>query len=157
MNNDEWFLIAVVAIAVIAGYSIVSFIVREAPSIAMTQEQFDDLVNRLENEARCKPFAYRCKVFLLSSLGNAYVGFIISILLGLLAALVVLIIRDPNWIAREGIVIVGGFLYLVLRALWVRIEPPAGIEISASQAPKLFATINELRSALGAPGFDHVH
>jgi Zn-dependent protease with chaperone function len=38
----------------------------------------------------------------------------------------------------------------------VKIEPPAGIEITASQAPELFATINELSSKLGAPRFNHV-
>jgi hypothetical protein len=50
----------------------------------MINEQFDDLFSRLENEARLNPFAYLFTVFLLSSLGNAYVGVIVLILLGCL-------------------------------------------------------------------------
>ena len=121
----------------------------------MINEQFNDLFSRLENEARLNPFAYRFKVFLLSSLGNAYVGVIVLILLGLLAALFASIIQF-KWIVAKPIGIVWVFLCLVLRPLWVRLEPPEGIEITAGQAPELLSTINELRSTLGAPRVDHV-
>ena len=73
----------------------------------------------------------------------------------MLAALFVSI-KWFSWIAVKPIGFVWVFLCLVLRSSWVKIEPPAGIEITASQAPELFATINELRSKLGAPRFDHV-
>jgi hypothetical protein len=36
MNNDDWFLIAVVAVAFIAGYSIISFIVKKTKSQQQT-------------------------------------------------------------------------------------------------------------------------
>ena len=48
------------------------------------------------------------------------------------------------------------FLCLVLRSSWVKIEPSAGVEIKASQAPELFAVINGLGSELDARRFDHV-
>ena len=123
----------------------------------MTREQFDNLVSRLEEQARRKPSAYKLKVYLLALLGNVYIGSILLVLLALLAALFVWVVKfNAGFWGMKGIVIVGGFLCLVLWSLWVRIEPPDGIEISAGQAPKLFATINELRSRLGAPRFDHV-
>ena len=121
----------------------------------MTDEQFDDLVSTLEGQARRKPSAYRFKVFLLSSLGNAYVGVILLILLGLLRS-GRRNVFEGGWILTYAIGIVGTFLYLVLRPLFVKIEPPAGIEISAGQAPELFTTINALRCKLGAPRVDHV-
>jgi hypothetical protein len=93
----------------------------------------------------------------LALLGNAYVGSILLILLALLAALVVWLVKFNSgfWEVKR-IGIVGAFLYLVGRPLWIRIEPPTGIEINERQAPELFVTINELRRKLGAPGFDHV-
>ena len=125
--------------------------------LAMTEEQFDELVNRLEGEARCKPSAYRFKVYLLALLGNVYVSFILLILLALVAALSVLFVKlQSGTILVDAMAIIVAFLYLLLRCLRVRIEPPEGIEISAGQAPELFAIISQLRSRLGAPRFDHV-
>ena len=124
---------------------------------SVTNEQFDALIGKLEEQARRKPSAYKLKVHLLALLGNVYVGSILLVLLALLAALFVWLVKfNAGFWGMKGIVIVGGFLCLVLWSLWVRIEPPDGIEISAGQAPELFATINELRSRLGAPRFDHV-
>ena len=59
----------------------------------------------LKTEIRCKPSAYRFKVSLLSSLGNAYVGVIILILLGLLATLFASIVKyfGGGWPAWEAI------------------------------------------------------
>ena len=122
----------------------------------MTDEQFDDLVDEFEDQLRCNPTSYRFKVSLLAMLGNVYVSAILLFFFALLAALIVSI-KWLNWIAAKPIGLVWVFLCLVLRPLWgVRIEPPAGIEITADQAPELFATLNELRSKLGAPRFDHV-
>ena len=59
----------------------------------MTREQFDELVSRLEEQARRKPSAYKFKVYLLALLGNVYIGFILLILLALLAALFVLFVK----------------------------------------------------------------
>ncbi len=121
----------------------------------MTDEQFDDLVSKLEDEVRCNPTGYRFKVSLLATLGNAYVSAILLIFLALFVALV-LSIKWLSWIVVQPIGLVWVFLCLVLRSSWVKIEPPAGVEIKAWQAPALFAMTKELRSELGARRFDHV-
>ena len=113
-----------------------------------------DLVRKFE-EFRRNPAGYQFKVSLLAMLGNVYVSSILLLFFGLLAALVVSV-KWLSWIAVKPIGLVWVFLCLVLRSSWVKIEPPAGIEITASQAPNLFAIINELSSTLGAPRFNHV-
>lgn len=121
----------------------------------MTNEQFEALVDRLEAKARRDPSGYKLRVFLLALLGNAYLGamllLIAGLLLGLIASVAVL-----KAIAVKLIIVVGVFLWLILKALWVRIEPPAGSEISPRQAGGLFAMIDALRRQLGAPRFHHV-
>jgi Zn-dependent protease with chaperone function len=121
----------------------------------MTNEQFDALVARLEAKARRDPSGYKLRVFLLALLGNAYLGMmlllIVGLLLGLLASVTVL-----KAIAVKLIIVVGFFLWLILKALWVRFDAPEGTEIKPRQAGELFAMIDGLRRQLGAPRFHHV-
>jgi Zn-dependent protease with chaperone function len=121
----------------------------------MTNEQFEALVSRLEQQAQNNPDRYRIKVFLLAMLGNAYLGvmlLLIVVLFGMLLASVMVL----KLLAVKLIIIVGFFLWMILKALWVRIDPPEGTEITAGQAPGLFAMIGRLRCQLGAPRFHHV-
>jgi Zn-dependent protease with chaperone function len=122
----------------------------------MTDEQFDILVGKLEEQARRDPAGYRFKVLLLALFGNAYLGAMLLLIVALLVGLV-LSIKMLNALALKLIFVVGLFLSMVLNALWnIRIEPPQGVEIRAGQAPELFAMIGGLRRRLGAPRFHHV-
>jgi Zn-dependent protease with chaperone function len=44
--------------------------------------------------------------------------------------------------------------WFILRALWFRIEPPSGLVLGPSDAPQLFALVERVRKALGAPRVD---
>ncbi len=121
----------------------------------MNNEQFEALVGRLEDQARSNPDGYRLKVFLLAMLGNVYLGVMLLLIVALLAALIVSVMVLKA-LAVKLILIVGFFLWMVLKALWVKIEPPVGTEIKAGQAPALFAMVDGLRRQLGAPCFHHV-
>jgi Zn-dependent protease with chaperone function len=125
-------------------------------AIAMTNEQFDALVTRLEGDAKRDPARYRFKVFLLALLGYGYVFFILAALLAL-----VLLIVGALLAARRAespaIRLVFPFLalaYLIVRALWVRLPPPEGLALTAARAPALFREIAEIRRALKGP---HAH
>lgn len=121
----------------------------------MTHEQFEALVARLEAEARKRPGAYRAKVLLLALLGNGYLAAIVLFLL----LLFLLLLGSILWLKAAGAklaLVVGVFLWIVLKALWIRLEPPQGTEIRPQQAPELFAMIDGLRRQLGAPRFHHV-
>ncbi len=121
----------------------------------MTNEEFDALVRKLEERAKINPGSYRLKVLLLAALGNAYLGvmlvLIAAVMLGLIASIAVL-----KGLAVKLVLVVGFFLWKVLTALWVKIEPPTGAEVTAREAPELFAMIEELRRGLHAPRFHHV-
>lgn len=121
----------------------------------MTNEEFNALVSKLEEQARRNPAGYQFKVLLLALLGNAYLGaillLIVALLLGSLASILVL-----KGLALKLIAVAGVFLLMILKAVWVKIAPPEGIEVEAAQSPELFAMIDELRCQSGAPRFHHV-
>ena len=50
----------------------------------------------------------------------------------------------------------GGLLWVSLRALWVRIAPPEGEEITAEDAPELFQALERIRRKVKGPAIHHV-
>jgi Zn-dependent protease with chaperone function len=121
----------------------------------VSPEHFDALVSRLEKQASANPGGYRTRVLLFALLGNLYlfamVAFLFVLFLFALASIVFL-----KALGIKIAFVVGAFLWVVVRALWVKFPPPAGTEIGAHEAPELFAEIEELRAALNAPRFHHV-
>lgn len=121
----------------------------------MTDEQFLAMASRLNEVAQRRPASYRAQVYALAVLGNVYVacalGALLLVLLALLVSLMVL-----KALAVKLIVVVGVFLWPLLKALWVKVERPAGIEVTRQQAPELFRMVDGLRATLQAPRFHHV-
>lgn len=123
--------------------------------IAVTDAQFEALVARLEASAKNNPAAYRLRVTLLALLGNAYLGVVLLIL----AALFLASLASIAYLKAGGIklaIVVGAFLWMILKALWVKVGLPRGHEVTRSQAPALFGMIDDLRHQLDAPHFHHV-
>jgi Zn-dependent protease with chaperone function len=124
----------------------------------MTNEQYEQLVSRLEESARRDPSGYRMRVALLAVLGYAYLLLVAGVLL-FLSLLV-------GWLLWESgkvnvLLIKVGWIplalaFFILRALWVRIPPPEGHELTRESAPELFATVNEITRALDSPRIDRV-
>ncbi|HET9734134.1 MAG TPA: hypothetical protein VFP62_02585, partial [Burkholderiales bacterium] len=65
----------------------------------MTHEQFQALVDGLENEARRNPGGYRSRVLMLALLGNAYLGAIVA----LLGFLFLLLLASILWLKALGV------------------------------------------------------
>ena len=121
----------------------------------MTNEQFQTLVEALEGEARRNPRTYQGRVLLLALLGNAYLAAIVA----LVGVLLLVLLASIVWLKALGVklaIVVGAFLWLIAKALWLRMEPPQGTRVTARDAPQLFAMIEALRRALRAPRFHHV-
>lgn len=127
----------------------------KSEKVLMTREEFDALVSKLEEQARQNPAGYRWRVVLLALMGDAYLAATVLLIFALLVGLIVSV-AFLKLVAVKLIVLVVPFLWLLLKALWVRIPPPEGSEIRRTQAPALFAMIDELRARLGAPAFHHV-
>jgi Zn-dependent protease with chaperone function len=121
----------------------------------MNPEDFEALVRRLEEQARRDPAGYRIRVLLLALSGNLYLGTMVLLICALLAAA----IASAYYLGALGAkiaLVVGVFLWIVLRALWIRAEPPPGAELSPRSAPELFEMIDELRRRLQGPRFHRV-
>jgi Zn-dependent protease with chaperone function len=121
----------------------------------MTEEKFAALVAKLETQARNNPIRYRAKVFLLALIGNLYLGAMIALIALTFIGLLIMLVASKG-AAFKPAIIVGALLWTVVKALWVTIEAPQGIEITREQAPELFTLIDELCSQLRAPRFHHV-
>ena len=121
----------------------------------MTHDEFEALVGKLEQQAQRDPARYKLKVMLLALCGNAYLSamllFLIALFLGALASIMVL-----KAIGVKLAFIIGFFLWIILKALSIKLDPPTGVEVKAAQAPELFAMIDTLRRQLKAPRFHHV-
>lgn len=111
-------------------------------------------VARLEAFAQRAPGAYRARLALLAALGFGVLGGAVLLALGLSLGLVaVLLAISPVLLLKLAKVvwIPIGLGWVVLRALWVRFEPPAGRTLSPEEAPALFAEVERLRRAARAP------
>lgn len=112
------------------------------------------LIRRLEREARESPRAYRARVGLLALLGFAVLAGSILLAFGLSVGLVVALIAiSPILLAKliKLIWIPIALGWMMLRALWVRIDPPEGYRLQPGEAPALVAEVERLRLAAGAP------
>jgi len=121
----------------------------------MTDERFEALIRRLEPVALNHPRLYKAEVVLLALLGNAYLSVMFLLLIALLLLLCVAATKLKA-LAIKLIIGLGLFLWMLFKALWVKLEPPTGIEINAQQAPRLFALIDELCRELKSSRFHHV-
>lgn len=123
--------------------------------MAMSNEAFDALVSRLEERSRRDPSGYKLRVLLLALAGYAYLVLMLSILiplfLGTLASIAFLKI-----LAVKIAIPIGIFVWLVLKAMWVKIPPPEGRALQREEAPALFALVDEPRRKLRAPQFHRI-
>lgn len=135
----------------------------------MDSTVFGQLVARVERESDLAPRAYRFKVALLAILGLGVLIVVIGIAgMGLFAlAGIALVLALTGFKAAIVILKLGKVLLLLawpmwvlvkssLRALLVRLPSPQGHEITRSQAPALFAAMDDMRARMHGPRFHHV-
>lgn len=121
----------------------------------MTRMEFEALVARLDTLAQHDPRGYRLRLIGLALLGYGYLAGVVGLLIALLlaAALSVIFLK---LLAIKLVIPLAIFIWVILRALWVRIAPPVGFAVTSRTAPALFERIDQLRSALKAPRFHRV-
>ena len=117
------------------------------------------LVERLDRESRQSPGVYKFKLALLAVLGFAVLGGSAAIALAISAGLVVaLYLVSPLLLAKliKVIWIPVAFGWLVLKALWIKFDPPDGYRLQPGEAPELVAEVERLRRATRAPKLDAI-
>lgn len=118
----------------------------------VNQEQYEALVQRLEQQSERSPRVYRAKLGAMALLGYGYIAGVLTLLLVAIALVALLAVqRSGAMVALKlGIVLVP-LIWAVVRAMAVRLEPPSGKEIFEDEAPELFACIEEVRAKACAP------
>jgi len=118
----------------------------------MRQEEFDRLVGRLEGFAASHPRLYKVKTGLLALTGYAYIVGVLAVVAALLAVLAVAAAKGRSYyvVFKVGVplLVLAG---VILRSLWVRLLPPAGIPLRREEAGRLIDAVETIRRAVKGP------
>ncbi len=121
--------------------------------MALTAERRDQGSPRPLPAPPRPPRAHRLAAGALALLGYGYLAGLLASagMVGVLGLLAI------NWQLSIWLFLpVGGVALLVLNLLWVRLPAPEGIALSRHDAGALFAVVDELRLALGAPAIEAI-
>ena len=118
--------------------------------------EFRALVGRLEQESAQNAAAYRQNVAGLAVLGYAYVFGMLIVLVVATIAVLAAILSTAVLALFQLLIALLVLIGAVVRALWVKMQPPDGIGLARESAPALFALIDRTARALRAPAVDAV-
>ena len=133
--------------------------------IAITQEQFDQLVSKLEKFSQSHPRLYRLRVALFAALGYSYI-FMVLVVLSLIGLMILIALPYLLINSRANVFVVkvfvavliplGGAVWMITQSLWVTFPSPQGLKLTRQQVPHLFSLVNELTTKLQAPKFHNI-
>lgn len=126
--------------------------------MALTQEQFDALVGKLEAFSQKHPGSYRLRVGLFAALGYVYIFLVLAGLLALIGLVVLFVVfsRHVNaYVIKFGILLLIP-VWVIVRSLWVKFPSPEGLRLKRQQVPQLFTLVDELTTKLEAPRFHNI-
>lgn len=124
-----------------------------------SEHEYRALIARLEEDARRAPGAYRLRLAALALVGFLVLGGSVVLALGMsVGLLLVLLAISPLLLIKliKVIWIPLVFGWMILRALWVKFDPPEGHRLLPGEAPALVAEVERLRRATGAPRLDGI-
>ncbi len=130
----------------------------------MNAVDFEKLVADLESFAKLKPFQYKLRVAALALLAYVFIAMTIAFVAGLIYCCLTLIAVATNIPLffqigglHSGIILLYFVLFGVCKSFFVRFRPPKGVLVSASDSPKIFELVNDLREQLECPKIDGVY
>lgn len=123
----------------------------------MERADFIHLVRQGEYASADNSQAYRRKVALFATLGYLWVIGCFFLGIGLAWWALDGMAHGRFHASRIGLLVVaGGLLWSSLRALWIRLPAPQGVEISRADAPVLFEALERIRKKIKGPPIHHV-
>jgi len=125
-------------------------------------DKYASLVDALEKKAHDDPDGYRRKLMGVAFLGYGYLFLVLSVVLGLIAGLVAIIVMKPGGagvlLAKKAGIPLVILAYVVITALWVKLDAPDyGEELTEKEAPDLFAFLKELKARVNGPDIYKVY
>jgi Zn-dependent protease with chaperone function len=119
----------------------------------MLREDFEHLVSQLEAIEKRHPRWYRWRLVLLIGLGYLYLVGVMFLGVVLALGAVALGVFQPNYVTIKlafwAVVIGGGASWAIVRALWVRIPPPEGLQVTQAEVPELFRVVRQICTRIG--------
>lgn len=127
-------------------------------SIAI-EDRYRPMIQQLEALAAARPGEYRARVYLGATLGYAYIGLIILIILAVIGgALAIMVLNHAfNALTAKLLIPLAILVFLILKATRVKMPPPQGVKITAAEAPDLFAMLKDIRKRLRGPKVQAVY
>lgn len=124
----------------------------------MDQADFVHMVRMSEHASADDSRAYRRSVAAFAALGYAWVLGCMLLAVGALWWVVPQLLHGHfRWAMVWMLLAAGGLLWACARALWVRLDAPEGVEITAEQAPALFEALERIRKKVKGPAIHHVY
>ncbi len=121
-----------------------------AEKLTLSDEQFETIAKETETKAANDYAGYKKQLIAFASLGYLYIGFIVAILLGL--------VLITCWLSFAGHRIYAGAIkivifllivvFVVLKSLWIKYDPPKGITLGRQDYPELFELLDEICTKL---------
>lgn len=127
---------------------------------AEQRQKFQNLLAKAQAEFEQDPDKYQKRIFRLALLGYGVLLGLFALLLILLGGSIWLAFVSPLFLAlllkKKLIIVLGIVIYVIAKALWIKLEPPQGRELSREEAPQLYAVIDELQEKLDTPPIHRV-
>ncbi|CAN7194979.1 M48 family metallopeptidase [Acidovorax sp. LjRoot118] len=124
----------------------------------MDQADFVHLVRMSEHASADNSRRYRLGVAAFAALGYAWVLGCLAVGAGLIAWVIPQLFNGRFRLVLV-LVLLGAasLLWVSIRALWVRVDEPKGMEITALEAPELFEALERMRRKIKGPPIHHVY
>lgn len=134
----------------IVHYNTRSSVDKLADKLTLSDEQFEQIAKETEVKAAHDYPSYKRQLITFASLGYLYIGVIVALLLSLVFVVCWLSLAGHRiYVGAIKIVLVLLILvFLVLKSLWVKFDPPAGILLERSEYPELFSLLDEICTKL---------
>ena len=116
---------------------------------------FEKLVREAERKLAENPFGYKARIVALALLGYAVLFGALGLLIALIAGTVWAAFASTVFLVillkKKLVIPLAGMAWIIMRALWVRLEPPRGYVVKPRAYPVLHSRVRELRRRLAAP------
>lgn len=122
----------------------------------MEQAEFTALVERLTEESRRAPAAYRRKVMGVVALGHLGIGGMLLLALAMTVGAVALLIALRNFWLLKIVWIPVVFGVVILKSLWIEVPLPEGTPLERATSPELFEEIDGICARMDVPRIHRV-
>jgi len=125
----------------------------------MNRADFVHLVRLSEHASADDSLGYRRGVAFFAALGYLWVFACLALAVGIIAWVIGGWGQGGRFTFTRGWLLLFslGLLWATLRALWVRLEEPQGVELRREDAPGLFETLDRIRERIDGPPVHRVY